>query len=125
MLEYSHSSISDNDRAVYQAEKDAHEENVMNFLMASHLDVLRGKTLAVSGELTTFVSRDALAECLTLVGATLTEILTAEADYLLTNTPHSGTAKNKKAEQLGVPKITEDEFNRMIGRVPAGKSSTC
>ena len=82
-----------------------------------------GKTIVVTGKLGTFASRDELKECLTLAGATLTETLTAEADYLLTNTPNSGTAKNKKAEALGVKKITEAEFNRMIGRVPASDAS--
>ncbi|MGN0779176.1 MAG: leucine-rich repeat protein [Aristaeellaceae bacterium] len=122
ILEYGHSSVSDKDKAKAQARKDIREENVTNFLFdAEKLEVLRGKTIVVTGKLKTFLSHDELKACLTLAGATLIETLTAEADYLLTNTPNSGTAKNKKAEQLGVKKITEDEFNRMIGRVPASK----
>ena len=123
MLEYGHSGVSDKDKAKVQARKETREENVTSFIFDTEkLEVLRGKTIVVTGKLRTFLSRDELKECLTLAGATLTETLTAEADYLLTNTPNSGTAKNKKAEALGVKKITEAEFNRMIGRVPAEKA---
>ena len=124
MLEYGHSGVSDKDKAKAQARKETREENVTSFIFDTEkLEALRGKTIVVTGKLGTFLSRDELKECLTLAGATLTETLTAEADYLLTNTPNSGTAKNKKAEALGVKKITEAEFNRMIGRVPASDAS--
>lgn len=123
MLEYGHSGVSDKDKAKEQARKETREENVTSFIFDTEkLEVLHGKTIVVTGKLRTFLSRDELKECLTLAGATLTETLTAEADFLLTNTPNSGTAKNKKAEELGVKKITEEEFNRMIGRVPAEKA---
>ena len=122
MLEYGHSGVSGKDKAKAQARKETREENVTSFIFDTEkLEALRGKTIVVTGKLGTFLSRDELKECLTLAGATLTETLTAEADYLLTNTPNSGTAKNKKAEALGVNKITEAEFNRMIGRVPVDK----
>ena len=49
-------------------------------------------------------------------GAALTETLGEGVDYLITNTPDSGTAKNKKAVELGVAHITEAQFNDMIGR---------
>ena len=70
----------------------------------------------VTGKLKTFVSRDELKECLTTCGAVLTETLGEGVDYLITNTPDSGTAKNKKAVELGVARITEAQFNAMIGR---------
>ena len=69
-----------------------------------------------TSKLKTFVSRDELKECLTTCGAALTETLAEGVDYLITNTPNSGTAKNKKAVELGIKRITKDEFNEMIGR---------
>lgn len=50
-------------------------------------------------------------------GALLTETLSPTVDYLITNTPDSGTAKNKKAIELGIKRITEAQFNEMIGRI--------
>ncbi len=41
------------------------------------------------------------------------------SQHLITNTPDSGTAKNKKAVELGVARITEAQFNDMIGRKAA------
>ena len=40
--------------------------------------------------------------------------VTSKTDYLITNTPDSGTSKNKTAIKLGVPIITEDEFMNMV-----------
>ena len=50
-------------------------------------------------------------------GASLTETLSPTVDYLITNTPDSGTAKNTKAIELGIKRITEAQFNEMIGRI--------
>lgn len=35
-------------------------------------------------------------------------------DYLVTNDPNSGSGKNKKADQLGISKITEDQFLNLL-----------
>ena len=117
MLEYGNSSVSEKDKAKAKAKKEERETNVTNFVFdAEKLEALSGKTFVVTGKLKTFVSRDELKECLTTCGATLTETLAEGVDYLITNTPNSGTAKNKKAVELGIKRITEDEFNEMIGR---------
>ena len=39
-------------------------------------------------------------------------------DFLVTNDPNSGSGKNKKADDLGIKKITEKEFLDMIGGTP-------
>jgi hypothetical protein len=35
-------------------------------------------------------------------------------DFLITDTPHSGTAKNKRADQLGKPRLTFKEFQDLL-----------
>ena len=117
MLEYGAGSVSDKDKAKAKAKKEEREEKVTDFVFDTEKpEALSGKTIVVTGKLKTFASRDELQECLSAVGAVLSETLTAESDFLLTNTPNSGTAKNKKAEELGVRKITEAEFNSLVGR---------
>lgn len=37
-----------------------------------------------------------------------------KSSYLITNDPNSGSSKNKKAKELGVPVVTEDEFWKMV-----------
>lgn len=117
ILDYGNSSISEKDKEKVQQKKDERDANVTNFIFDTEkLEALRGKTVVVTGKLKTFVSRDELKECLTTCGATLTETLAHGVDYLITNTPSSGTAKNKKAVELGITRITEAQFNEMIGR---------
>lgn len=117
MLEYGHSSVSEKDKEKVRQKQDERKTNVTNFIFdVEKLEALQGKTFVVTGKLKTFVSRDELKECLTACGAVLTETLAKGVDYLITNTPDSGTAKNKKAVELGIARITEAQFNEMIGR---------
>ena len=37
-----------------------------------------------------------------------------KAEYLITNDVNSGSSKNKKAKELGIPVVTEEEFWRQI-----------
>ena len=117
ILDYGNSSISEKDKGKVQQKKDERDANVTNFIFDTEkLEALRGKTFVVTGKLKTFASRDELKECLTTCGASLTETLARGVDYLITNTPDSGSAKNKKAVELGIARITEAQFNDMIGR---------
>lgn len=43
-------------------------------------------------------------------GWTLVNTVKADTKFLITNTPESNTSKNKKADELGVAKITEKDF---------------
>ncbi len=120
VLNYGNSAVSEQDKEKARQKKDQRETNVTNFIFdAEKLEALNGKTFVVTGKLKTFVSRDELKECLTTCGAALTETLGEGVDYLITNTPDSGTAKNKKTVELGVTRITEAQFNDMIGRKAA------
>lgn len=117
ILDYGNSSISEKDKGKVQQKKDERDANVTNFIFDTEkLEALRGKTFVVTGKLKTFASRDELKECLTTCGASLTETLARGVYYLITNTPDSGSAKNKKAVELGIARITEAQFNDMIGR---------
>ncbi len=117
ILEYGNSAISEKEKAKVAAKKEERDENVTNFFFdAEKLEKLRGKKFVITGKLKTFVSRDEFRECIENGGATLTEKIERGVDYLITNTPNSGTAKNKQAIEFGIKRITEDEFNEMIGR---------
>ena len=119
LLDYQQNKLSAAEKKKSADNAAAREETVTNFVFdTENLTVLQGKVFVVTGKLKTFTSRDELKACLDTCQAILTENLDKDTDYLLTNTPNSGTAKNKKAESLGVKKITEDEFNQMIGRHP-------
>ena len=117
ILDYANSGVSEEDKAKVQQKKETLDTNVTNFLFdAEQIEQISGKTFAVTGKLKTFASRDELKVCLDACGATLTEKLSYDVNYLITNTPDSGTEKNRKAEKLGIPRITEAQFNKMVGR---------
>ena len=117
ILDYANSGVSEEDKAKVQQKKETLDTNVTNFLFdAEQIEQISGKTFAVTGKLKTFASRDELKACLDACGATLTEKLSYDVNYLITNTPDSGTEKNRKAEKLGISRITEAQFNKMVGR---------
>ena len=72
-----------------------------------------GKTLCITGKLNTF-TRDSINAKITELGAKAAGSVSSKTDYLITN-EQSGSSKYKKAVELNIPIITEDEFLRMIG----------
>jgi DNA ligase (NAD+) len=72
-----------------------------------------GKTLCITGKLNYF-TRDSINEKITSLGAKAASSVSKKTDYLITN-EQSGSSKYKKAVELGVSIITEDEFLRMCG----------
>jgi len=117
LLDYKENKLTAEEKENAKQKAEAREKKVNDFVRSvDAIDELQGKTFVVSGDLTTFSDRDEFRACLEACGATLTENPDKQTAYLITNTPDSGTRKNKKAEYLGIRKITEAQFNAMIGR---------
>ena len=72
-----------------------------------------GKNVAVTGKLIHF-TRDTINAKLESLGAKPASGVTAKTHYLINNDPTSSSSKNKKANELNIPIITEDEFLEMI-----------
>ena len=72
-----------------------------------------GKTLCVTGKLNHF-TRDSINEKISSLGAKAASSVSSKTDYLITNEA-SGSSKYKKAAELNIPIITEDEFLEMVG----------
>ena len=89
----------------------------MNFTIPEKKQVINnpfeGKTLVVTGKLNHF-TRDSINEKIVSLGAKAAGSVSKKTDYLITNEA-SGSSKYKKAVELGVPIITEDEFLSMCG----------
>ena len=71
------------------------------------------KTICVTGKLTHF-TRDSINAKITELGAKAASSVSKKTDYLITN-EQSGSSKYKKAVELNIPIITENEFINMIG----------
>lgn len=78
-------------------------------------DPFNGKSLCVTGKLVRF-TRDSINEKIASLGAKAVGSVSKNTDYLITNEA-SGSSKYKKAVELGVPIITEEEFLNMINEL--------
>jgi DNA ligase (NAD+) len=74
---------------------------------------LGGLSFCFTGELKT-MKRSAAEEKIKTMGAQAKSAVVKGLSYLVTNDPSSGSAKNKKARELGVKIIDEDEFLKLI-----------
>jgi DNA ligase (NAD+) len=80
-------------------------------------------TFVVTGDLN-YSSRDELKDMLLLNGHKLTSSVTKKTSYLVTNDTSSGTVKNKKAIELNIPIINEDELYDLLKFKKPNKGSS-
>lgn len=78
-------------------------------------DILSGKTFVITGSVNHFKNRAELQAKIEELGGKATGSVTGKTSYLINNDVESTSGKNKKAKELGVPIISEDEFLEMIG----------
>ncbi|MBQ9827805.1 MAG: NAD-dependent DNA ligase LigA [Lachnospiraceae bacterium] len=75
---------------------------------------ISGKTFVITGSLNTFVNRDELKEVIERNGGKVTGSVSNRTDYLINNDVNSNSGKNKKARELGIPVISEEDFRKML-----------
>ena len=71
---------------------------------------LKGLVFVVTGSLNHFDGRSALKELIESKGGKVTGSVTGKTTCLINNDSTSNSAKNKKARELEVPVLTEEEF---------------
>ena len=77
-------------------------------------DELAGKIFVITGSLEHFENRDALKEYIESLGGKTSGSVSSKTSYLINNDINSGSSKNKKAKELGVEIITEEDFLEMV-----------
>jgi DNA ligase (NAD+) len=89
----------------------------MNFIIPEKVEVkenpFTGKNICVTGKLRSF-TRNSINEKIASLGAKAVGSVSSKTDYLITN-EQNGSSKYKKAVELNIPIITEDEFLEMLG----------
>ena len=76
---------------------------------------LRNKTFVITGSLTHYKNRDELVSVIESMGGKVSGSVSAKTSYLINNDVTSTSGKNKKAKDLGIPIISEEDFLKMIG----------
>lgn len=77
-------------------------------------NILEGKTFVITGSVEHFKNRAELQEKIESLGGKATGSVTNKTSYLINNDIESLSGKNKKAKELGVPIISEEDFLKMI-----------
>ena len=73
-----------------------------------------GKTFVITGSLNHYANRDELKAVIEQNGGKTTGSVSAKTDYLINNDLTSNSSKNKKAKELGIPVISEDDFIKFL-----------
>lgn len=74
---------------------------------------ISGKTFVITGSVNIWKNRNELKTFIESKGGKVASAVSAKTDYLINNDASSGSSKNKKAKELGVSIITEEEFKNM------------
>ena len=73
-----------------------------------------GVNFVITGSVEHFVNRAQVKEEIEKRGGKVTGSVTSKTNYLINNDTGSGTAKNKKARELCIPIISEEDFLQMM-----------
>lgn len=76
---------------------------------------LAGMTFVITGTVNHFKNRAELKARIEELGGKATGSVSAKTTYLINNDSASTSGKNKKAKELGIPILTEEEFLELIG----------
>lgn len=74
-----------------------------------------GKVFVITGSVEHFANRNELKDVIEREGGKVTGSVTAKTSYLINNDSLSNSSKNKKAKELNIPILTEEEFLKMLG----------
>lgn len=77
-------------------------------------DNISGKTFVITGSLNGYENRDALKALIEKLGGKVAGSVSAKTNYLINNDVASNSSKNKKAKELNVPIISEEDFNKLL-----------
>ena len=77
--------------------------------------IFAGMTFVITGTVEHFANRKELQAAIEARGGKATGSVTAKTTYLINNDVTSNSSKNKKAKELGIPIISEQDFLNMMG----------
>ncbi len=79
--------------------------------------IFENMNFVITGSVVHFANRREVKEEIENRGGKVTGSVTSKTNYLINNDVQSTSSKNKKARELGIPIISEEQFLEMLGRV--------
>ena len=80
----------------------------------SRPQLFQNKNIVVTGSLNHYENRNELKAEIEALGGKVVSAVSSKTDYLINNDKESGSSKNKKAKELGIDIISEEDFMNMI-----------
>ena len=81
---------------------------------SAEAQIFENVTFVITGSVEHFANRNEVKDVIESKGGKVTGSVTAKTNYLINNDVNSTSSKNKKAKELGIPIITEEEFLKML-----------
>ena len=81
----------------------------------TNAQIFEGKTFCITGSVEHFANRNEVKAVIEERGGKVTGSVTSKTHYLINNDTTSNSSKNKKAKELNIPIISEEEFIKMLG----------
>ena len=100
---------------LYELDIEKPEEN-------ENSSVLAGKTFVITGSVFHFANRSELKNYIEERGGKVTGSVTKKTDYLINNEKESNSSKNKKARELNIPLLSEEDFLK-LAEEPVGSDA--
>ena len=76
--------------------------------------IFEGKTFVITGSVHHFSNRNELKSFIESKGGKVAGSVSSKTHYLINNDSESTSSKNKKARELGIPILTEDDFLKLL-----------
>lgn len=99
---------------MYDLSKEFTFEKPISLATTDDIKSLVGKTFVITGSLEHFENRDAAKAEIELYGGKVSGSVSAKTSYLVNNDIESTSGKNKKAKELGIPIISENQLIAMM-----------
>lgn len=90
------------------------EQKIAAVVTTDDLKDLTGKIFVITGSLNHFKNRDEAKEEIEKLNGKVAGSVSAKTSYLVNNDVNSSSGKNKKAKELGIPIISEEQLLAMI-----------
>ena len=81
----------------------------------SNNNELNGLTFVITGSINNFNNRDEMIEFIEKYGGKVVSSISNKVNYLINNDVDSTSTKNKKAKELNIKIISEEEFMNILG----------
>jgi len=79
------------------------------------VQVFEGLNFVITGSVEHFANRNEVKSVIEERGGKVTGSVTSKTNYLINNDTTSNSSKNKKAKELNIPIISEEDFLKMLG----------